>query len=187
MTDGDASPVRRSPGSQGLRDWLIAGFYVLVIFMTLPLIPDVWNTFRARAGTISEIVCPLIAGTGAALLLVFLIWVQRERRLGVYLRLGMIAVAFTATLKALALPIEELHLVEYGLLGVFLFRAVRHRASPGKAYLWGALAGAAVGLVDELIQGVVPNRYFGFHDVVVNGIGALLGSSVCRTLVRGSA
>ena len=66
----------------------------------------------------------------------------------------------------LKLPEERLHFFEYGVLGYmggWVLDAVghfKHRFKTGLFVLFG------LGLLDELIQGILPNRVFDLHDIL---------------------
>lgn len=79
-------------------------------------------------------------------------------------------------------PEEALHFVQYGILGLLLFRALACRLADPSIYLAGALIGAVFGIGDELIQWLVPNRIFDYRDI---GINALAGALVQTGLWAG--
>lgn len=66
------------------------------------------------------------------------------------------------------------HFIEYAILALFLFRALRHReaASPGKAALLSLIASVLYGMSDEFHQSFVPNRQPSLWDVAMDGLGA---------------
>ncbi|MDE0219041.1 MAG: VanZ family protein [Spirochaetaceae bacterium] len=67
-------------------------------------------------------------------------------------------------------PEERSHLIEYGVVAVFIHEALAERASQGRRVpalpLLAVLATAALGVVDECIQIFVPNRVFDPMDMV---------------------
>ncbi|MGH7823039.1 MAG: VanZ family protein, partial [Candidatus Binatia bacterium] len=76
---------------------------------------------------------------------------------------------------ALEQPNEVVHVVEYGFLGVLILRAGRASGGIARHPLFALGVTAALGFVDELTQGVSPNRFFGWHDVAANAISGALG------------
>lgn len=89
--------------------------------------------------------------------------------------LGLVA-AFGAMYVAEHYPGEKFHMFQYGVLGLLLFGALRVDLDPRGVALYavGISIGAVAGLVDELIQHLLPNRVFTPHDVVVNGASVAL-------------
>ena len=64
------------------------------------------------------------------------------------------------------LSIEEFHVLEYGVLG-----ALAYRGRKG----WVLAATLAVGLLDESVQSLLPQRHFQWSDVWLNWAGGTLG------------
>ena len=82
------------------------------------------------------------------------------------------------------MPIERIHLIEYGGLGWLAYRALRHRFA-GVDLLWlAALTTLNIGFVDELIQGALPGRFYDAKDVAVNGLSGLLAVLAVALLDR---
>lgn len=74
---------------------------------------------------------------------------------------------------------ERLHLVEYGLVAAFIYRALMerrvHGAAPRIPPAFGAvLLTAGFGWLDEAIQAVLPSRVYDLRDVAFNAAAGLL-------------
>ena len=84
-------------------------------------------------------------------------------------------------------PAERTHLVEFGVVAVFVYLALLERRSNGVAVrspAFGAFAIAAVlGLIDEGIQAILPNRFFDVLDVAFN-LGAAFMAILAVTALR---
>lgn len=78
------------------------------------------------------------------------------------------------------------HFVEYGILALLLFRALRiERLDPSVALLLAFLGAVAYGISDEWHQSFVPNRTPSLLDVLVDAAGAaavLAGIRLWNTL-----
>jgi hypothetical protein len=74
-------------------------------------------------------------------------------------------------------PEEALHFLEYGVLGLLLYRALRHGMDDWAVFPAAMLVGTAFGVLDELVQWFVPGRFWDLRDVLVNagaiGLGLL--------------
>ena len=68
---------------------------------------------------------------------------------------------------------ERVHFIQYGLLGLLVSRA--YKISSFKMLLVSSLLIVSVGLVDEIIQWYLPNRYGDIRDVVMNSLGGVSG------------
>ena len=103
----------------------------------------------------------IVAVVALGALLVGLVW--RRYRLAQwrpYAALVLIAPAYAYLLDRFAIfPAERLHLVEYGFVGYFLFRALSLDFSQRTAYLMGFALTVLVGVVDECIQWVLPSGF----------------------------
>ena len=82
---------------------------------------------------------------------------------------------------------ERLHLVEYGLVGAFIYRALAERRLHGKLQrispaVAAVLLTAAFGWIDEGIQAVLPSRVYDLRDVAFNAVAGLLTVSAMVAL-----
>jgi hypothetical protein len=117
------------------------------------------------------IVAILLVGVAAAL---------RLRRMRVttptqYLWLLAVAAVFLGyTIELWRAPEEALHFVEYGVLGVLIYRALLHRLRDPGLYLVAALIGGIIGTLDEAIQWITPRRVWDLRDIRLNFVAGVL-------------
>ena len=83
-------------------------------------------------------------------------------------------------------PEERSHLIEYGVVGVFIYEALTERASHGRRVpavpVLAILATAAIGLLDEFIQVFLPSRVFDPLDILFNLLAAAMAVGASATL-----
>jgi hypothetical protein len=150
--------------------------WIVVIFTAIPFVLGLREYFVARwpaeligIGVILVVVSLCAAG------LVFLR--RRRRRLHVK-RAALLLVVTTVlviwTWRLMGQPEEAVHFLEYGILGVLLFRALRTGIQDNSVFVAGALIGIFVGIIDEIIQWLVPGRFWDFRDIVLNGGASVL-------------
>ena len=102
--------------------------------------------------------------------------------------LGIIAVFLMFFLR-LGLT-ERSHLIEYSVLAIFMHKALLERRKNGCSVPLPALLAFMgtflIGILDEGIQIILPNRVFDIEDIVFNGMAAAMaiGTSIVLTLVR---
>lgn len=103
---------------------------------------------------------------------------------GAYLCLFAIFALFSGYLYALRdIPEEAIHLAEYGLLGLLVYRALTHRIRDYGIYLAAALVVGMIGIIDEYIQWLTPSRYFDLRDIRTNfAAGALAQAGIISAL-----
>ena len=154
-------------------DWAIVLSYTLLIYISLPLMPGLWGKFTRYAGNFADYVAAVILAVFGIIIIFYLISKQKDIRNFVWL--AILAFAYAWGLSRLKLPIERIHFIEYGLLSIFVFRALRHNIRDKSIYLWSGISVFCLGFLDEGIQYVLPNRVYETRDVIVNGIAGVLG------------
>ena len=103
--------------------------------------------------------------------------------------LGVTAAYLLVFLRMASLE-ERSHLIEYGVVGVFIYEALAERASQGRRVpalpLLAVLATAALGLLDECIQAFLPSRVFDPIDILFNLLASAMavGASVALAWAR---
>ncbi|MBT3342354.1 MAG: VanZ family protein [Gemmatimonadetes bacterium] len=165
--------------------WMIA--YVALVYSTIPIFPALWDGLRQHTGDAIRhlgTIAVVLGAVGAAR--------QLHRRVGrsqwpSYLAFLILLAAYAVLLVRFGqFPAERLHLLEYGLMGVLLHRALTiGRAPRWSAYVVAWTCTVLIGFGDETIQWVLPQRFFELKDVGLNGISAALGLGIAR-LVRGT-
>jgi VanZ family protein len=87
----------------------------------------------------------------------------------------------------MAIPEERTHLIEYGVVAVFIHEALIERNKQGRRVrfpaLYAVLATALVGALDEGIQEILPSRVFDLRDILFNflaGFMAVTGNLALR-------
>lgn len=89
--------------------------------------------------------------------------------------LGMMAIFLMVFLR-LGLP-ERSHLIEYGVLAIFIHLALLERNTKEQPHflpaLFAFLITFVIGVMDEGIQLFIPNRVFDSEDIIFNGFAAL--------------
>ena len=147
--------------------------YTLLLYATLTLAFDIYAWFYDRMGKLfmSRPMLGLYAPV-ALLLLSFLI-LRLPRRLDSYVAFGMIGLALGYALHSIEVPAKRFHFLQYGPLAVLILDALRFRFRDRYLYMWTLLLVALIGLGDEALQGLLPNRYFGFQEVATNTIAGL--------------
>ncbi len=90
--------------------------------------------------------------------------------------LGIAAAYTLAFLRMSGSVAERTHLMEYGVVAVFIHEALRERASHGRRVpvpaLLAFLATSLLGILDECIQAILPSRVFEWVDILFNVLAA---------------
>jgi hypothetical protein len=154
--------------------WCYVGMGVVVIYSTIPLARALRDAVDASVGR------DLFLYLVAALVLVGAVYAFRNLRRRAlppraYLWLGLVLMLFGITIYRLReIPEEAMHVAEYGLLGLLVFRALTHDLRDYAIYPAGALIVGIIGTVDEFIQWALPSRYFDLRDILINFVAGCL-------------
>lgn len=140
--------------------WGLVVFFSLIIFATLPFARNAWD---------------FIGDKNAYIMLLGMYCVSAGYIYYRYKKLYILALLFIFTaviFKLIPLPIERIHFVQYGLLGWMAYWAAgKHKW----AFFIALIYVVTIGVLDEVIQGILPNRYFDWRDIWMNIIGGCLG------------
>ncbi len=149
--------------------WLVVALYVNALLWSIP-----WVRPIARAISQAGYSRWTLGGLGVVFALAALagavVWARRSGRSAgrSAASLSLSAGAYAALVWYLSpIPEEVVHIAEYGVLGMLFSRAFDGVAGSSARWL-SVVATGAVGIVDELTQGVTPGRVCDPRDVVVN-------------------
>ncbi len=156
-----------------LPPWRDAILYVLFIYSTLSIVPAplrflrMHNMLRVTLGVVYT--ASFIALFSKLAAEVPKQWWRFAVLAGIFLLYPVIA-------RATSSPEEQVHFLEYGLVGVLFARALAgDRPHTWKIYLGALVIGSIVGWIDELLQGLVPNRHYDIRDIWFNVVSVTLG------------
>lgn len=164
------------------------GAYVAAIYASLPFAPRLGLRFL-RTAPGSWFLGPglaLVVMAGAAALVLAL----RRRRAPAraYAALAVAAGGYALALSCIsAQRLERTHLPEYGIAAWLAWRAIAPLVpGPLAGYAAGAALAAAIGYGDELLQSIVPGRYYDIRDVGMNALGSVLAVIVIAAARAGA-
>ena len=171
------------------RLWLWTLAVMVAIYATLGLAQTLAETLRERG--------LLDISIGLFLLCMFLVAATvltqglkvRPGGAEVAVAIG-VAAAYLLVFTRMTVPTERSHLIEYGVVGVFICEALTERRSQGRRVplppLLAVLATATLGVLDECIQAILPNRVFDPVDILFNLLAGTMavGASVALAWAR---
>jgi VanZ family protein len=167
------------------RSWVLVIAWVLVIYTTIPFVRILREWFVARWNPLligwAVAVVLVVVAVGALLLLARRAGNLRRGAVPWIVAITVVMVAWTFYLRRS--PEEAVHFLEYGALALLLHRALRSSIPDASVFVAGALLGAMVGTIDEVIQWFSPSRFWDWRDLVLNaGAGALVQLALWRVV-----
>ncbi len=156
--------------------------YIGSLYATLGVAPSIWirlNKFFGGKGVIVQYIIYSLVGISV---LVYILFIKKEKSLKKYLLFLLFAWIFLTMIKFEKNPGEKIHLAQYGLLGILLYNTLRidFARFSKELYLYACVICLIAGAVDEVIQWALPNRTFTWHDVLINGISGVIALLLIR-------
>jgi hypothetical protein len=154
--------------------WLAAGIYTIILYSTLTVAFDVYVSVYDQIGRASMSRWINLGFAAAGVMLLLWILLSIRPRLSGYIALLLIILVITFCLHYLKIPAKRFHFFQYAPLTLILFDAISFRCQDRGKYVWTLALVALVGLGDETIQLMLPDRHFGVLDLVINSAAGLL-------------
>jgi len=156
------------------RSWLYVTLWTAVIWGTIPFARVLRRSIAEHAGqqvfVYATVLLVLIVGVFASRSLQ-----ARDLPRTAYLWLfGVIAVFAAYAYELRDIPEEAIHVSEYGMLSVLVYRALTHRIRDRSIYFMAVLVVSVTGMLDEYVQWAIPSRYFDLRDIRTNFIAGAL-------------
>lgn len=104
-----------------------------------------------------------------------------------------IGAAYALLFVRMELPEERTHILEYGLVALFVFEALQERShnlgKPRAVAVMAVVIAASFGAIDEALQAALPNRVFDLRDIAFNTLAAAMAVAARKALgwARGKA
>jgi VanZ family protein len=165
-----SAPDTITSHSSATRRWIAVIAWIALIYTTIPFVRllQAWFIAHWDRELIGYAVIAVLVIAAVAVLLALR---SLSSRWSPATAIWLVVIAAVYTWWAISLwrvPEEAVHLLEYGVLGVLLYRALRPQVPDASVYVVAALIGVFVGTLDEVIQWITPRRFFDFRDIFLN-------------------
>jgi len=156
--------------------WSVTISYIGLTYATLGSMPSLWYRIDDILNGNGILFQYFLYSVVAFVLIVFLY--RRE-----FYKSGMNLLVFAGFFIAFCImfylekyPGEKIHMFQYGIFGLLIFKtlSLHFNIASIHMYLTGGVLCLVAGAVDEVIQGILPNRTFTWHDVFINGLSGIL-------------
>ncbi len=150
--------------------WIIIAIYIFLIYSTLSVTPLILNfLYTSLEQKFLTIIVNIIFIIITLLIIYFLIK-KKKLKISFFLLIFLFLILFWIT--QIEKPAERIHFLEYGILGVLIFKATGEKV---KQNIFGIILLVMIAVIDELIQYMLPNRVGDIKDVIMNIIGGIIG------------
>jgi len=155
--------------------WGIVAIYTLAMYIFLPYGPKFWlYVLRQWGDSINYLGWFFILVLGTYFLL-HLIFQRNEKDPFLYLAFFLISLTCVAILKYMcSTGPERMHPLMYGVLCCLIFWAFKNEAGKSRVYSYTLLLAFLIGMIDEMIQGLLPMRVFDIKDILMNWLSAVM-------------
>jgi len=164
-----------TPQEKPYLSWILFLLWSFIIFAAIPLARSIESFITRYVSTFVftyiVIAAVVISSAYATLCL------RRQKVFSAdrYIWLACVATVLIGyTLKLSRTRIEAMHFIQYGFLGLLAFRALSHHIRDNSIYFVSALLCGIIGICDEFIQWLTPDRFWGLGDIWINFLGAAL-------------
>jgi hypothetical protein len=156
--------------------WLGVALCSLSIYLIIPVARTIQRFVSAHWGRALFGYVVIAATVISFCVLAFVLFSRLKiRAFSNYAWLALVAAGYISfTLRLWKSPEVAIHFLEYGLLGYFLFRALSFSFKDAGIYLAAFFIGSLIGAFDEIIQWIVPGRYWDLQDVGLNALSGAL-------------
>lgn len=159
--------------SPRISKWGIAILYIAFIYATLSVVRIPTNYLRSLGLLRFSLSTLYFASLGICF---FLLWKTGTREAWRYVLVASVFLSYILIAKGVKQPEEQIHFFQYGLVGIFIVRALNtHSISKYKGLILALVLGGLAGWVDELIQDAIPNRFYDPKDIILNIVSVFMG------------
>ncbi|MGF1609673.1 MAG: VanZ family protein [Kiloniellales bacterium] len=165
----------RPPREREWVSWTAVVLWSCFLFAVVPFARAIQKFVSDRTDSIIFVYLVVAVVILGVMLTFAYLWRRRASVRGSYLWLAVFGGFFIAyAIHLRAAPSEALHFIEYGVLGLLLFRALSHRLRDQGIYIAACLLGTTIGSIDEAIQWLTPGRFWGLDDIWINFVAVFL-------------
>lgn len=168
-----------------ISDWVQVFLMVVLILITIPYTPLLWKPLAPDQKSFVIMGVYFLTFLLGISILIYLIYYKKKARISSYLWLLIVTILYIQAFNSLnEFPIEKIHLIEYGVLGFLVFKALKNDLKDLSIYIWSGLIIFYVGIIDETVQWITPNRVGTIEDVWLNVKSGILVLMLIELVIR---
>lgn len=159
--------------------WLIVIIYTLCIYAFLPVSPHFWDYMKNNYPKLLNISSKATVPLGIIIVLFYLLVVLKKQKTFQYILSVLLLIGYYIVIKLYCkYPAEVFHSLEYGVIVILLYNAVKQSGRPVKIYSVVLVYSLIAGSLDEFIQFFLSSRVYETRDMAINWISSLMATSL---------
>jgi len=153
--------------------------YTFLIFAFLPVFPSIWSFFFRLYPCALKGFTYMFIPLFVLLFFAYFVFINRNKGPAFYVWSSVLLLSYGPLVFFYCeYPAERFHLVEYGVLVICTYWCLKVRMKSFRIYLVVIIYTCLVGLLDEIVQGILPNRVYEFKDITINWTSSLLATGL---------
>ena len=152
--------------------WIIIAIYIFLIYSTLSITRPILNFLYASLGQKSLSIIVNIIFVVITVFIIYFLRKKNEFKISFLFLLIILFLIILFLISRIERPEERIHFLEYGILGVLIFKAT---GKGTKQNIFAIILLFIIAVIDELIQYMLPNRIGDIRDIVINLTGGISG------------
>ncbi|MBU2540764.1 MAG: VanZ family protein [Candidatus Omnitrophica bacterium] len=167
-------------------DWTIAISVYSLLLLIIPFSNKLLVSLNAdTVDVILNMIINLLIAAVFICLLIYLIARGKESAASSYIWLGVFFIVSMFFLMNVKVTTDRLHFLGYGILSLFVYRALRHNIGTQILYGWSSLFIMFFAVLDEMLQiSGLGGRGFEIKDVGIDWLSGLTGQFLIALVVR---
>lgn len=163
-----------TPKENKRASWTLVGAWVTLIYITVPVARELRNWIDTEIGSWSFVVFAFGSIAVAVIISVRSLLTRRLPLSAWVWLIGALSLFALYIYELRDIPEEALHVFQYGMLSILVYRAMTHHLRNYNIYIAASLMVGMFGIIDEYIQWFVPDRVFDLRDIRTNFFAGLL-------------
>lgn len=174
----------RISSGRAILDWILVLVFCTFLFLSFDLMPRIWSLMWFFMGSDVKNLPAFLIIAIFCFLLLYTIFIKRQRYFLSYIWFVILIVYAYIAYNSIGNPYDRMHLIEYYMLGLFLYRLLTNYMYNRNIYILGLLFTIVIGIVDECAQFFTIYRSFSIADIAADFTAALLAQLSIALVIR---
>lgn len=165
-------------------DIILFIMFSFFVFTAMEVMPSIWTVLRFILKEDIKHLTDIFIAIPFIILLFYTIFVKRQKHFLSYLWYIILIVLVYVLYNSIESPYNRMHIFQYFLLSILVFRIMHHFIYDARLYFLGILIAGCFGIADETTQYFISTRRASLADLGADFISAALGQMFLFLVVR---